>query len=161
MRCDNAPAPWSSEDTGDSLRLEVPEVAQQEIDGAAGGKVGCFRLWVDPTAAGARPLRARGALEGGCAGGVEKLCACSDPSPALRRPTVAKTVAHHSQNTAAAAAAQVHAMGDSPFWNFDPVTSEWGWAKPPPPSQKSGEKGDTVKKLRKKVGRGPGRRRLG
>ncbi|GBF96461.1 hypothetical protein Rsub_09260 [Raphidocelis subcapitata] len=83
MRCDNAPAPWSSEDTGDSLRLEVPEVAQKEIDSAAGGKV--------------------------------------------------------------------HAMGDSPFWNFDPITGEWGWAKPPPPSQKSGERGDAVKKLRKKV----------
>jgi hypothetical protein len=31
------------------------------------------------------------------------------------------------------------------------VTEEWGWGKPPPPSQKSGERGDTVKKLRRKV----------
>ncbi|KAI8473693.1 MAG: hypothetical protein J3K34DRAFT_518803 [Monoraphidium minutum] len=82
MRCDNSPAPWSSEDAGDALRLEVPQVAQDEIDSAVG---------------------------------------------------------------------KVHAMGDAPFWNFDPVTSEWGWAKPPPPSQKSGERGDAVKKLRKKV----------
>lgn len=36
--------------------------------------------------------------------------------------------------------------------DYNPETSEWGWSKPPPPSSKSGERGDAVKKLRKKVG---------
>jgi hypothetical protein len=36
VRCDNAPAPWSSDDAGDKPRVEVPEVAQQEIDSAVG-----------------------------------------------------------------------------------------------------------------------------
>lgn len=36
MRCDNAPAPWSSEESGDTLRLEIPEPAQEEIDVAVG-----------------------------------------------------------------------------------------------------------------------------
>ncbi|KAG2442977.1 hypothetical protein HXX76_003050 [Chlamydomonas incerta] len=35
VRCDNAPAPWSSDDTGDRPRMEIPERAQQEIDAAA------------------------------------------------------------------------------------------------------------------------------
>lgn len=36
MRCDNAPAPWSSEDNGDDKRMEVPAEAQKEIDSAVG-----------------------------------------------------------------------------------------------------------------------------
>jgi hypothetical protein len=36
VRCDNAPAPWSSDESGDKLRLEVPDVAQKEIDSAVG-----------------------------------------------------------------------------------------------------------------------------
>lgn len=36
VRCDNAPAPWSSDDAGDALRLEVPAEAQKEIDKAVG-----------------------------------------------------------------------------------------------------------------------------
>ena len=36
MRCANSPAPGSSDDAGDALRLEVPAVAQEEIDSAVG-----------------------------------------------------------------------------------------------------------------------------
>ena len=82
MRCDNAPAPWSSDESGDPARLEVPADAQKEIDAAVG---------------------------------------------------------------------KVHAMGDAPYWDCDPITGDWGWAKAAPPSQKSGERGDAVKKLRKQA----------
>eukprot|EP00198_Chlamydomonas_reinhardtii_P014208 XP_001703545.1 RING finger protein [Chlamydomonas reinhardtii] len=34
VRCDNSPAPWSSDDTGDRPRMEIPERAQQEMDAA-------------------------------------------------------------------------------------------------------------------------------
>lgn len=36
MRCDNAPAPWTSDESGDSPRLEIPELAAKEIKAAAG-----------------------------------------------------------------------------------------------------------------------------
>jgi hypothetical protein len=36
VRCDNAPAPWTSDEAGDAQRLEVPELAAKEIQAAAG-----------------------------------------------------------------------------------------------------------------------------
>ena len=36
VRCDNAPAPWTSDESGDSPRLEVPELAAKEIKAASG-----------------------------------------------------------------------------------------------------------------------------
>lgn len=27
---------------------------------------------------------------------------------------------------------EVYEMGENPFWDFDPATEAWGWAKPPP-----------------------------
>ena len=42
-------------------------------------------------------------------------------------------------------------MGAAPFWDYDPVVKEWGWAKPPPPSQRPGGAGDSAKKTRKKA----------
>lgn len=39
VRCDNAPAPWTSDEAGDALRLEVPQLAADEMSAAAGGKV--------------------------------------------------------------------------------------------------------------------------
>lgn len=36
VRCDNSPAPWTSDETGDSKRLDVPELAAKEIKQAQG-----------------------------------------------------------------------------------------------------------------------------
>lgn len=36
VRCDNAPAPWTSDDTGDTVRLSVPDLAAKEIKQAQG-----------------------------------------------------------------------------------------------------------------------------
>lgn len=36
VRCDNAPAPWTSDDTGDKVRLDIPELAAKEIKAAQG-----------------------------------------------------------------------------------------------------------------------------
>jgi E3 ubiquitin-protein ligase UHRF1 len=36
VRCDNAPAPWTSDETGDTVRLEVPQLAAKEIKEAKG-----------------------------------------------------------------------------------------------------------------------------
>uniref|UniRef100_A0A383VGC2 RING-type E3 ubiquitin transferase n=1 Tax=Tetradesmus obliquus TaxID=3088 RepID=A0A383VGC2_TETOB len=36
VRCDNAPAPWTSDETGDAVRLEVPGLAAKEIKEAKG-----------------------------------------------------------------------------------------------------------------------------
>lgn len=36
VRCDNAPAPWTSDESGDALRTEVPELAAKEIKQAQG-----------------------------------------------------------------------------------------------------------------------------
>ncbi|KAL6751321.1 PUA-like domain-containing protein [Haematococcus lacustris] len=36
MRCDNSPAPWSSEETGDGLSLELPEEAVKDMASAVG-----------------------------------------------------------------------------------------------------------------------------
>lgn len=36
MRCDNEPAPWSSGESGDDVRLEVPAEAAKEIKESQG-----------------------------------------------------------------------------------------------------------------------------
>jgi E3 ubiquitin-protein ligase UHRF1 len=36
VRCDNAPAPWTSDETGDKLRMDVPDLAAKEIKQAQG-----------------------------------------------------------------------------------------------------------------------------
>lgn len=43
----------------------------------------------------------------------------------------------------------MHCISHHRDWNAD--KKEWGWARPPPVSQKSGGEPDTPKKLRKKV----------
>lgn len=42
-------------------------------------------------------------------------------------------------------------MCEQPFWDFDPVMKEWGWAKSAPPSQRTPGGSDPAKKARKKV----------
>jgi hypothetical protein len=36
VRCDNSPAPWTSDEAGDAVRLEVPQLAAKEIKEAKG-----------------------------------------------------------------------------------------------------------------------------
>eukprot|EP00878_Enallax_costatus_P002906 GHUV01003100.1.p1 GENE.GHUV01003100.1~~GHUV01003100.1.p1 ORF type:complete len:864 (+),score=393.39 GHUV01003100.1:552-3143(+) len=36
VRCDNAPAPWTSDETGDTIRLDIPDLAAKEIQQAQG-----------------------------------------------------------------------------------------------------------------------------
>jgi hypothetical protein len=36
VRCDNAPAPWTSDEGGDSQRLDIPSLAEKEIKQATG-----------------------------------------------------------------------------------------------------------------------------
>lgn len=43
-------------------------------------------------------------------------------------------------------------MGAAPYWDYDPVMGEWGWAKPAPPSQRTQGSPDPARKARKKVG---------
>ncbi|GLC36723.1 hypothetical protein PLESTB_000789700 [Pleodorina starrii] len=72
VRCDNSPAPWSSDDGGDLPRLEFPKRAAEEISRAK--KLG----------------------------------------------------------------EEVTYMTKTPFWDYNPDTKEWGWAKPPPVARAPG-----------------------
>ncbi|KAL3132357.1 hypothetical protein ABBQ32_008933 [Trebouxia sp. C0010 RCD-2024] len=83
VRCDNEPAPWSTEDVGDTAwSAELPKDALQDMKEAKG---------------------------------------------------------------------TMYETADQPWWDWDAEKKEWGWARPPPVSQKSGGDPDTPKKLRKKA----------
>lgn len=83
VRCDNAPAPWSSSETGDEPRTDLPVEAVPEMKGAHQGKV--------------------------------------------------------------------YEMAANPFWDYDPVMKQWGWAKPAPPSACAPGGGDATRVARRKV----------
>ncbi|KAG1680327.1 hypothetical protein FOA52_015417 [Chlamydomonas sp. UWO 241] len=86
VRCDNAPAPWHTGETGDDESLEIPAEALKEMKGAQG---------------------------------------------------------------------QVFEMGPEPMWSYLPAEGRWGWAKPPPPSNRlpggGSRPNNTGKNLRKKL----------
>ncbi|KAL0054420.1 hypothetical protein WJX82_008650 [Trebouxia sp. C0006] len=83
VRCDNEPAPWSTEDVGDSAwGAELPADAVHDMKEAKG---------------------------------------------------------------------TIYETADQPWWDWSGDKKEWGWARPPPVSQKSGGEPDTPKKLRKKA----------
>ncbi|KAA6428294.1 MAG: E3 ubiquitin- ligase ORTHRUS 2-like [Trebouxia sp. A1-2] len=83
VRCDNEPAPWSTEDVGDSAwGAELPADAVHDMKEAKG---------------------------------------------------------------------TIYETADQPWWDWNADKKEWGWARPPPVSQKSGGEPDTPKKLRKKA----------
>ncbi|KAL0024465.1 hypothetical protein WJX77_007093 [Trebouxia sp. C0004] len=83
VRCDNDPAPWSTEDVGDlAWGAELPADAVHDMKEAKG---------------------------------------------------------------------TIYETADQPWWDWSADKKEWGWARPPPVSQKSGGEPDTPKKLRKKA----------
>lgn len=45
MRCDNAPAPWTSDECGDNVRQDIPDLAAKEIKEAQGQ---VFKMGDDP-----------------------------------------------------------------------------------------------------------------
>ena len=148
VRCDNEPAPWSSEDVGDKA-IDEPEVKE------------LAKIFVDDNGTSKIKFKYNGRSSDEYYLPILKEMAEKDtwdPSPkdgakfkTAKRNGLAKLAQLQAKKKVAHKGAEtVYMCKEDAAWQFDPVTAQWGWA---PGKQPKSEKlhGTTDKQNRKEV----------